>query len=56
MKVVGPLHKTDVGGVALNIIDYRKALKEFKRMMKIKNAKGVLDSTYAFRYRIVCWR
>ena len=36
-KVVGPIHKSDVGGVALNI-----RTLEFDRMMQIKDATGVM--------------
>jgi acetyltransferase len=42
MKVVGPIHKSDVGGVALNIRDAETVEKEFNRMMKIKDATAVL--------------
>jgi acetyltransferase len=42
MKVVGPLHKSDVGGVSLNIRDNEKLVSEMKRMMQIEGAKGVL--------------
>ena len=42
MKVIGPVHKSDVGGVTLNINDYERLVSEMKRMMKIKDAKGVL--------------
>jgi acyl-CoA synthetase (NDP forming) len=42
MKVVGPLHKSDVGGVSLNIRDNEKLLSEMERMMQIEGAKGVL--------------
>ncbi len=42
MKVVGPLHKSDVGGVSLNIRDNKKLLSEMDRMMQIEGAKGVL--------------
>ncbi|MBC8319790.1 MAG: acetate--CoA ligase family protein, partial [Bacteroidetes bacterium] len=42
MKVVGPVHKSDVGGVALNIRDITKAVSEMNRMMKIDGATGVL--------------
>lgn len=41
-KVVGPVHKSDVGGVALNIRSAEHLAIEFDRMMKIKDAKGVL--------------
>ena len=42
MKVVGPLHKSDVGGVSLNIRDNEKLLREMERMMQIEDAEGVL--------------
>ncbi len=42
MKVVGPVHKSDVGGVVLNIIDLVTATEEMNRMMQIKDAKGIL--------------
>ncbi len=42
MKVVGPLHKSDVGGVSLNIHDNEKLVSEMKRMMQIEGVKGVL--------------
>jgi len=42
MKVVGPIHKSDVGGVALNIKSPESVKSEFDRMMKIKGAKAVL--------------
>ena len=42
MKVVGPVHKSDVGGVSLNIEDEKTLVAEFDRMMHITDAKGVL--------------
>lgn len=42
MKVVGPVHKSDVGGVVLNIEDEASMLAEFQRMMRIKDTKGIL--------------
>ena len=42
MKVVGPIHKTDVGGVVLNVETKEQLLSEFARLMKIQDAKGVL--------------
>src|SRR5574344_724959 len=41
-KVVGPVHKSDVGGVALNINSEEHLALEFDRMMKIKDATAVL--------------
>ena len=41
-KVVGPVHKSDVGGVALNIRTPEHLALEFDRMMSIKDATGVM--------------
>lgn len=41
-KVVGPVHKSDVGGVALNIRNKEQLAHEFDRMMKIKDATAVM--------------
>jgi acetate---CoA ligase (ADP-forming) len=42
MKVVGPLHKSDVGGVKLNVGSKESVQAEFERMMKIPETKAVL--------------
>ena len=42
MKVVGPVHKSDVGGVVLNVKDDETVAVEFDRLMAIKDATGVL--------------
>ena len=41
-KVVGPVHKSDVGGVTLNIRTPEHLALEFERMMQIKDATGVM--------------
>ncbi len=41
-KVVGPVHKSDVGGVTLNIRSKEHLLLEFDRMMKIEGAYAVM--------------
>ena len=41
-KVVGPVHKSDVGGVTLNINSEEYLKMEFDRMMKIKDATAVM--------------
>ncbi|MCR5644031.1 MAG: acetate--CoA ligase family protein [Prevotella sp.] len=41
-KVVGPVHKSDVGGVALNIRTPEHLGLEFDRMMKIEGATSVM--------------
>jgi acetyltransferase len=42
MKVIGPVHKSDVGGVALNINSNEAVGQHFGRMMQIIGATGVL--------------
>jgi acetyltransferase len=41
-KVVGPIHKSDVGGVTLNIRTAEHLALEFDRMMQIPGATGVM--------------
>ena len=41
-KVVGPVHKSDVGGVALNIRTPEHLALEFDRMMQIPDATGIM--------------
>ncbi len=42
MKVVGPVHKSDVGGVVLNVDSNEKLESEFERMMNIEGTTAVL--------------
>ena len=42
IKVLGPLHKTEVNGVTLNVNSEDLLHSEFDRMMKIHEAKGVV--------------
>ena len=42
IKVIGPVHKSDIGGVTLNIKSDTHLLAEYNRMMKIKGVKAVL--------------
>ena len=42
MKVVGPVHKSDVGGVTLNVKDEETVRSEFRRMMQIKDTYAVM--------------
>lgn len=42
LKVVGPVHKSDVGGVTLNIKSQKHLEAEFTRMKKIKGVTGVM--------------
>jgi acetyltransferase len=41
MKVVGPLHKSDVGGVVLNVKDEETVVREFHRLIKIPETYAV---------------
>ena len=41
-KVVGPVHKSDVGGVTLNIRSKEHLALEYDRMMQIPDATGVM--------------
>ncbi|MCJ7758366.1 MAG: acetate--CoA ligase family protein, partial [Gillisia sp.] len=42
MKVVGPVHKSDVGGIFLNINTEEKLIHAFDKIMEIDGAKAVL--------------
>ncbi len=42
MKVIGPVHKTDVGGVLLNLGSHAEITEGFERLMKIDGATGAL--------------
>uniref|UniRef100_UPI003217D333 acetate--CoA ligase family protein n=1 Tax=uncultured Draconibacterium sp. TaxID=1573823 RepID=UPI003217D333 len=47
MKVVGPVHKTDVGGVVLNIRNVNEVRKEFHHLYQIEGTEGVLIAQMA---------
>lgn len=42
MKVVGPVHKSDVGGVVLGVQDEATVVTEFERMIQIKDTTAIL--------------
>jgi len=42
MKVVGPVHKSDVGGVVLGVKDIKTLNREFERMMLIQDTTAIL--------------
>ena len=42
MKVIGPIHKSDVGGVVLNVKDQESVKREFARMIQIPGTTAVL--------------
>jgi acetyltransferase len=42
MKVVGPVHKSDIGGVALNISTEERVREEYSRMMALPEVTGIL--------------
>ena len=41
MKVVGPIHKSDVGGVVLNVKDEETVIREFNRLIQIPETYAV---------------
>ncbi|MCD6346478.1 MAG: acetate--CoA ligase family protein [Bacteroidales bacterium] len=45
MKVIGPIHKSDVGGVVLNVKNREQAAIHFRRLLDIPFATGVLLQT-----------
>jgi acyl-CoA synthetase (NDP forming) len=47
MKVVGPVHKTEVNGVVLNIRDMETVQREFKRLIEIPETTSVLMAEMA---------
>jgi acetate---CoA ligase (ADP-forming) len=47
MKVVGPIHKTEVNGVVLNVQNMETVQREFKRLIKIKDTTSVLMAEMA---------
>ncbi|MDX9881863.1 MAG: acetate--CoA ligase family protein [Prolixibacteraceae bacterium] len=47
MKVIGPVHKTEVGGVVLNVRDVESVKHTFRRLMKIPGTKAVLMAEMA---------
>ncbi len=42
MKVIGPIHKSDVGGVILNVHSVQGMKRHFEELMRIDDAKAVL--------------
>jgi acetyltransferase len=42
MKVVGPVHKSDVGGVVLNVKNEMEVTREFDRMIRIQDTSAIL--------------
>ena len=47
MKVVGPVHKTEVGGVILNVRNVTQVRKEFHHLFEIEGTEGVLIAQMA---------
>ena len=41
MKVVGPVHKSDVGGVVLNVKNEDTVIREFERLIKIEETYAI---------------
>lgn len=42
LKVIGPLHKSDVGGVCIGVKDREEVARNVRRMMHIPGATGIL--------------
>ncbi len=42
MKVVGPVHKSDVGGVVLNVSNAQSVREHFERMIQIKDTTAIM--------------
>jgi len=42
LKVIGPVHKSDVDGVVLNIKTEKHAIAEYLRLKRVKGASGIL--------------
>jgi acetate---CoA ligase (ADP-forming) len=47
MKVIGPVHKTEVGGVILNVRNVTQVRKEFHHLYGIQGAEGVMVAQMA---------
>jgi len=47
MKVIGPIHKTEVDGVVLNVQDMETVQREFKRLIAIQETTAVLMAEMA---------
>jgi acetyltransferase len=47
MKVIGPIHKTEVGGVVLNVQDIETVKHVFARLIRIKDTTAVLMAEMA---------
>ncbi len=42
MKVSGPIHKSDIGGVVIGVSTVEEVRNEFNRLMSLQNADGVI--------------
>ncbi len=54
MKVVGPVHKSDIGGVALNIKESQRVKAEFERMIKLPEVTGILIQKMVSGMELFC--
>jgi acetyltransferase len=54
LKVVGPVHKSDVGGVSLNINSEQFLTAEFYRMMQLPGAEAVLLQHMVAGHELYC--
>jgi len=54
MKVVGPVHKSDIGGVALNISTEERVREEYSRMMALPEVTGMLIQKMISGHELFC--
>lgn len=54
MKVIGPVHKSDIGGVVLNISEADTVSREFDRMMALPGVTGILIQKMVSGMELFC--
>jgi acyl-CoA synthetase (NDP forming) len=54
MKVVGPMHKSDIGGVALNVRTDRQVNDEYARMMQLPGVTAILVQKMTSGMELFC--
>ncbi len=54
MKVVGPVHKSDIGGVALNIGSEERVREEYARMIALPEVTGILIQKMITGHELFC--
>lgn len=54
LKINGPIHKTEVGGVFLNILNYDELVLKFEQAMKINGVKSVIIQEMVSGQELYC--